>query len=90
MIFPRILAILIIGGGYLIWNAIFKAFPFKKEYKQNAVFAWFVAFAIIIGQLIYIYYIFSKLFSFGESTPIFFLVILVVFFALISLMIWKR
>ncbi|MDO9578715.1 MAG: hypothetical protein Q7J16_12600 [Candidatus Cloacimonadales bacterium] len=90
MIFPRILAIMIIGCGYLIWNAIFKAFPFRKEYKQNAVFAWFVAFLIIIGQLIYIYYIFSNIFSYGESTPIILLVIIIPISALIFLMIWKR
>jgi len=90
VLFARLLAVIIIGGGYLIWNAIFKAFPLRKEYKQNAVFAWFVAFLIIIGQLVYIYHIFSRLFSFGESTPIFLLVMIIVFSALIFLMIWKR
>ncbi|MFC1898000.1 hypothetical protein ACFLYJ_00345 [Candidatus Cloacimonadota bacterium] len=90
MIFPRILAILIIGGGYLIWNAIFQAYPFKKEYKQNTVFAWFFAFLIIIGQLYYIWFIFSKIFTYGDSMMIFLLVIKGVISALILLLVFKK
>ena len=90
MLFPRFLAVLIIGGGYLIWNAIFKRYPFHKEYEEKPILAWMFGFLIIIGQLVYIYSIFSKLFSFEESTPIFLLVIIIVFSALILLLLLKR
>jgi LPXTG-motif cell wall-anchored protein len=90
MIFSRIFAILIIGGGYLIWNAIFKAYPFGKEYEKKPIGQWTFAFLIIIGQLIYIYKIFAKLFVYGESTPIIFLVIGIAFVALLLMMILRR
>jgi len=90
MIFSRLLAILIIGVGYLIWNEIFKKYPFSKEYDKKPVGQWTFAFLIIVGQLIYIYKIFAKLFVYGESTPIIFLVIGIVFVALLLLMILRR
>jgi len=90
MLLPRFLAILIIGGGYLIWNAIFKRYPFRKEYKEKPWLAWISAILIIIGQLIYIFYIFSKLFSFGEISPFILLFIKLIISALIILFIWKK
>ena len=90
MLFERLLAILIIGGGYLIWNAVFKAYPLRREYEEKPLLAWMFGFLIIIGQLVYIYHIFSRIFSFGETTPIFLLVIIIVISALIFLMIWKK
>lgn len=90
MLFSRLLAILIIGGGFLICRTIFKAYPLRKEYKENAIFAWFIAFLIIAGQLYYIYHIFSKLFNYDKSIPIFLLVIIIAVFALITLMVWKK
>ncbi|MCF7793680.1 MAG: hypothetical protein K9M95_08135 [Candidatus Cloacimonetes bacterium] len=90
MIFERLLALIIIGGGFFIWNAIFKAYPLRKEYEEKPLLAWMFGFLIIIGQLAYIYKIFSKLFIYGDSVPIFLLVIIIVIFALITLMLWKR
>lgn len=90
MVFERLLAILIIGGGFFIWNAIFKAFPLRKEYEEKPLLAWMLGFLVIIGQLVYIYKIFSKLFVSGDSISIFLLVIIIVIFALITLMLWKR
>ena len=90
MISQRFLAILIIGGGYLIWKEIFKKYPLNNEYEKKPVGHWAFAFLIIIGQLYYIWKIFSPLFGYGESTPIFLLVIVIVFLALFLLMILRR
>ncbi len=90
MIFSRLLAVLIIGGGYLIWNEIFKKYPFSNDYEKKPAVQWVIAFLIIVGQLIYIYKIFAKLLVYGESTPIIFLVIGIVFIALLLLMILRR
>jgi len=90
MLLPRFLAILIIGGGYLVWNMIFRQYPLKKEYEKKPIIAWSFAFAVIIGQLYYIWFIFSHLFSYGDSLFIFFLVIRIVISALILLLLWKK
>lgn len=90
MILERMLALILIGGGFLVWNAIFKAYPLRKEYEEKPLLAWMLGFLIIIGQLLYIYKIFSKLFNYTDSVPIFLLVIIIVIFALITLMLWKR
>ncbi len=90
MLLERFLAILIIGGGYLIWNAVFKAYPLQKEYDEKPVLPWMFGFLIIIGQLVFIYKIFSRIFDYGESTPIFLLVIIIIISAFIFLMIWKK
>lgn len=90
MLLPRFLAILIIGGGYLIWNMIFQQYPLKKEYEEKPIMAWGIAFSIIIGQLYYIWFIFSRLFTYGDSLFIFFLVIRIVISALILLLLWKK
>ena len=90
MLFERIIAIIIIGGGYLIWSAIFKKYPFGKEYKQKPILAWLIGFLVIFGQLAYIYLVFARLFEYGDSIPIIFLVIGIVFTALLFLMIIRR
>ncbi|RLC49936.1 MAG: hypothetical protein DRH79_08335 [Candidatus Cloacimonadota bacterium] len=90
MIIERLLAVLIIGGGYLIWHAIFKKYPISNDYEKKPIGQWTFAFLIIIGQLYYIWTIFSRLFEYGESTPIIFLVIGIVFIALLLLMILRR
>jgi|GEM_PF-2006317 len=76
MIFTRLLAILIIGGGYLICKQIFTKWPLRRnllEDKENRYFIismWFIAFAIIFGQLTYIWIIFPKLFRIIDQTKI--------------------
>ena len=90
MLFPRLLAILIIVGGFLFWNAIFKTYPLRKKYDKKPYPVWIFGFLIIIGQLVYIHKIFSNLFHYGDNIPIFLLVIIIVIFALITLMLWKR
>lgn len=73
MLFPRILAIIIIGGGYLIVRSIFNRFPLSRDginYSPGSVLLsyWFLAFLIIAGQMIYIWIIFSRLFrSLGKG-----------------------
>ncbi|MDP8201293.1 MAG: hypothetical protein P9M11_04060 [Candidatus Tenebribacter burtonii] len=90
MLLPRFLAILIIGGGYFVWNMIFQQYPLTKIYEEKPFVAWGIAFAIIIGQLYYIWFIFSHLFSYGDSLFVFFLVIRIVISALILLLLWKK
>ena len=90
MFLPRFLAILIIGGGYLVWNMIFQQYPLKKECEEKPIIAWGIAFAIIIGQLYYIWFIFLHLFTYGDSLFVFFLVIRIVISALILLLLWKK
>jgi len=76
MIFSRLLAILIIGAGFLICKQIFTKWPLRRnllEVKENRSFIismWFIAFAIIFGQLTYIWIIFSRLFRIVDQTKI--------------------
>lgn len=76
MIFPRLLAILIIGGGFLICKQIFTKWPLRRnllEDKENRNFIismWSIAFAIIFGQLTYIWIIFARLFRIVDQTKI--------------------
>ncbi|MCK4652977.1 MAG: hypothetical protein KAU01_00860 [Candidatus Cloacimonetes bacterium] len=96
MILPRLLAILIIGGGYLIWRAIFRKWPLRKnqpdesERAHESVFMWMVGFGIIIGQLIYIWVIFSKVFAMVDSTSFIFLFFKIVITGLIVLLLYKN
>ncbi|RLC58137.1 MAG: hypothetical protein DRH89_01840 [Candidatus Cloacimonadota bacterium] len=69
---------------------IFQQYPLKKEYEEKPTIAWGIAFAIIIGQLYYIWFIFSRLFTYGDSLFVFFLVIRIVISALILLLLWKK
>ncbi len=76
MIFTRLLAILIIVGGFLICKQIFIKWPLRRnllEDKENRNFIismWFIAFAIIFGQLTYIWIIFARLIRIVDQTKI--------------------
>ena len=90
MLLPRFLALLIIGGGYLVWNMIFQQYPLRKRYQKKPIMAWSIAFVIIFIQWYYIWFIFSRLFSYGDSLFVFFLVIRIIISALILLLLWKK
>ncbi len=90
MLFDRLLAIFIIGGGFLIWNAIFKTYPLRKEYDEKPLLVWLIGFFIIIVQLVYIYFLFSGLLKYSDTIPFFFLVIIFAIIALIFLMLWRK
>ena len=96
MILPRLLAILIIGGGYLIWRLIFKKWPLRKkqpdesERAPESVFMWMVGFAIIIGQLIYIWVIFSKAFYVSDSISFIFIFFKIIITCFIMLLLYKN
>jgi len=96
MILPRLMAILIIGGGYMLWKAIFSAWPLNKERledketKSISISMWIVGFGIIIGQLIYIWVIFSRVFATVESIPFIFLFFIIVITGLIVLLLYKN
>ena len=76
MIFPRLLAILIIGGGYFICKQIFTKWPLRrklledKENRDIIISMWFISLAIIFGQLTYIWIIFARLIRIDDQTKI--------------------
>ncbi|MBC8415160.1 MAG: hypothetical protein ISS80_05360 [Candidatus Cloacimonetes bacterium] len=96
MILPRLMAILIIGGGYMLSRAIFSAWPLNKEQledketKSISISMWIVGFGIIIGQLIYIWVIFSRVFATVESISFIFLFFKIVITGLIVLLLYKN
>jgi hypothetical protein len=96
MILTRLMAILIIGGGYILWKAIFGAWPLNKaqledkETKSISISMWIVGFGIIIGQLIYIWFIFSRVFVMEDSISFIFLFFKIVITALIVLLLYKN
>jgi hypothetical protein len=73
VIIDRILAILIIGGGFWICQRIFRAFPLsihnwkKSTEKSKMFYAWLATFAIILVQVTYIWQILSKAFAVIDS-----------------------
>ena len=96
MILTRLMAILIIGGGYMLSRAIFSAWPLNKEQledketKSISISMWIVGFGIIIGQLIYIWFIFSRVFVMEDSISFIFLFFKIVITGLIILILYKN
>ena len=96
MLLTRILPFIIIGIGFLIYREIFKTFPLSKKTLEEetnyakVVSLWIVSLFIIIGQLMYIIRVFSKLFS--SSDTIAFPIFIGVFAAVIicAFLIYKR
>ena len=92
MIGYRVLAILIIGGGFWICQMILRKFPLNKatfeaeEDKSRVLSLWSLAFVIISGQLIYIWKIFSV--AFGSLDSIKYIVFAIPFLALVIFMIF--
>ncbi len=93
---PYLLAILIIGGGYMLSRAIFSAWPLKKEQledeetKSISISMWIVGFGIIIGQLIYIWIIMENFFSFVDPVRIPLFLIRFVVIGLYSFLLYKH
>jgi hypothetical protein len=96
MLIYRILPFLIIGGGFLICREIFKTFPLSKKTLEEetndakVVSLWIVSLFIIIGQFVYIFKIFSKLFSFSDALTVPIFIGVIVFFIVISFIIFKN
>ena len=97
MLLPRLYAIIIIIGGYLACKMIFKQWPLRKNQSEEetetvpgSIFMRILGFGIIIGQLIYIWIIFSKVFIIVDSISLIFLFVKIIFTGLIALMLYKN
>ncbi|KQC05517.1 MAG: hypothetical protein APR54_08215 [Candidatus Cloacimonas sp. SDB] len=86
MLINRFLAIIIIGGGFLVCKAIFSAHPLDvkylkgKENKSTVISLWSLAFLIICGQLIYLWQILNVFFKISEviKYPFFIIIFLII------------
>lgn len=90
MIFPKILALVIIGGGYLIWNTILLQNKRNKKSVRKSSITLGFALAIILGQMYFIWFVFPRLFINEYSIPFFLLVIRSIISALILMSFWKK
>jgi|APSaa5957512622_1039677.scaffolds.fasta_scaffold12282_4 hypothetical protein len=89
MLIYRLLPFIIIGGGFLICKAIFKAYPLQLEFlnekdnKLTVISMWSLAFLIICGQLIYIWKLINIFLIISDPLKypilVFFLIIIIMY-----------